>query len=191
MTSCRWTNAQPTSFTSTQQAIGVTHGRCHHQTSALGTRSPTRAICDRAPGVCVLSPYLTETFAPRRELTGFFMSQNASVFNSTCRIFAPRYRQATLSSFLDVDVESGRRAMDGAYTDVRAAFQHHLSFQKQGRPVFIASHSQGGWHAIRLLQQFVEAKPLAEKFVAAYCLGSWLPEAMFMGKLAPFRQVFS
>ena len=190
MTSCLWTNARPTYSTSTQQAIGATHGRCHLQTSALGTRSPARAVCERAPGVCVSSPYLTGILDPRRELTGFFMSQNASVFNSTCRIFAPRYRQATLSSFLDVDTESGRRAMDGAYADVRAAFQHYLSFQNQGRPFLIASHSQGGWHAIRLLQEFVEAKPLAEKFVAAYCLGSWLPEAMFLGESAPFRQVF-
>ena len=44
---------------------------------------------------------------------------------------------------------------------------------------------------MRLLQDFVEGKPLAEKFVAAYCLGSWLPEAMFLGEGTPFRQVFS
>ena len=54
------------------------------------------------------------------ELTGCYMSQNASAFNGTCRIFAPRYRQASLSSFLDVDVHSGRAAMDGAYADVRS-----------------------------------------------------------------------
>ena len=115
------------------------------------------------------------------------MSLNASAFNGTCRIFAPRYRQATLFSYLDVT--NGRAAFDGAYEDVRAAFQHYLAFQNQGRPFLIASHSQGGWHALRLLQEFVEAKPLAEKFVAAYCLGSWLPEAMFLGKGAAFKQV--
>ncbi|KAJ1472334.1 hypothetical protein T484DRAFT_3440094 [Baffinella frigidus] len=126
---------------------------------------------------------------PTGELTGLSMSRNASAFNSTCRIFAPRYRQATLSSFLDVDVPSAREAMDGAYADVRAAFQHYMDVQNRGRPFVIASHSQGGWHAMRLLQEFVEAKPLAEKFVAAYCLGSWLPEAMFLGKGAAFKQV--
>ena len=42
---------------------------------------------------------------------------------------------------------------------------------------------------MRLLQDFVERKPLAEKFVAAYCLGSWLPEAMFLGTGAAFKQV--
>jgi hypothetical protein len=121
------------------------------------------------------------------EWTGLHMSLNASVFNGTCRIFAPRYRQATLYSFLDVP--NGRAAMDGAYADVKAAFQHYLAVQNHGRPFIIASHSQGGWHAVRLLQELVEGKPLAAKFVAAYCLGSWLPEAMFLGKGAPFKQV--
>ena len=122
------------------------------------------------------------------EITSLVLSKNASAFNGTCRIFAPRYRQATLFSFFG-DVPSGRAALDGAYADVRAAFQHYLAVQNQGRPFVIASHSQGGWHAVRLLQEFVEAKPLADKFVAAYCLGSWLPEAMFLGKGAAFKQV--
>ena len=40
-----------------------------------------------------------------------------------------------------------------------------------------------------LLQELVEAKPLAEMFVAAHCLGSWLPETMCLGQGAPFKQV--
>ena len=74
------------------------------------------------------------------EVAGWAMSQNASAFNGTCRIFAPRYRQATIQSFLTARPD-GRAALDGAYEDVRAAFQHYLDFQNNGRPFFIAGKS--------------------------------------------------
>jgi hypothetical protein len=61
-------------------------------------------------------------------------------------------------------------AFDTAYSDIRIAFQHYLDHY-QGRPIIIASHSQGTQHAKRLLKEFFDNKPLRNKLVAAYLLG--------------------
>ena len=53
------------------------------------------------------------------------MRDQASVFNECCRVFAPRYRQATLYSFQD-NSGSGEKALDLAYEDVRTAFLYIL-----------------------------------------------------------------
>ena len=42
----------------------------------------------------------------------------ASAFNAAGRIYAPRYRQATLYSFFDEQTPSGQAAIDFAYADV-------------------------------------------------------------------------
>ena len=47
----------------------------------------------------------------------------ASVFNESCRIYAPRYRQATLYSFMDKK-DNGKKALDLAYNDVLDAFNY-------------------------------------------------------------------
>jgi hypothetical protein len=41
----------------------------------------------------------------------------------------------------------------------------------KGRPIIIASHSQGSTHAIRLLKEYFDEKPLSKKLVAAYVVG--------------------
>ncbi|MEO6884016.1 MAG: DUF3089 domain-containing protein [Bacteroidia bacterium] len=94
----------------------------------------------------------------------------ASVFNGSCRIYAPRYRQATLYSF--VDTTKGKQPLDFAYEDVKKAFQYYLDHYNNGRPIIIASHSQGSFHARRLLHDFFENNPnLRKRLVAAYLIG--------------------
>jgi hypothetical protein len=94
----------------------------------------------------------------------------ASVFNGSCKVYAPRYRQATLASF--VDTVNGKQALDLAYEDVKAAFNYYLEHYNNGRPIIIASHSQGTWHAVRLLHEFFDNDPeLRKKLVAAYLIG--------------------
>lgn len=103
----------------------------------------------------------------------------ASAFARTCRVFAPRYRQATLYSFLGGN-ESCRAALELAYSDVRAAFEHYLEHDNQGRPFFLASHSQGSCHAIRLLEECVESRPeVFERMICAYVLGYTVPRDKF------------
>jgi Protein of unknown function (DUF3089) len=95
----------------------------------------------------------------------------ASVFNKYCRVFAPRYRQANLQAFFTSDKKKGEASLDSAYGDVKAAFEYYLEYYNHGRPVIIASHSQGTRHAGKLLKEFFEGKPLQKQLVCAYIIG--------------------
>ncbi|MEO7047080.1 MAG: DUF3089 domain-containing protein [Ferruginibacter sp.] len=103
----------------------------------------------------------------------------ASVFNADSRIFAPRYRQANLKSFYSANKDSAAIAMDIAYSDVKTAFEYYMKHYNNGRPIIIASHSQGTVHAGRLLKEFFEGKPLYNKLVCAYIIGMPTPEHYF------------
>lgn len=95
----------------------------------------------------------------------------ASVFNGSCRVYAPRYRQAHYYSFVTQNQEDRQKALDLAYSDVKEAFTYYLSHYHQGRPIVIASHSQGSYHAKRLIKEFFDGKPLQQKLVFAYLIG--------------------
>lgn len=95
----------------------------------------------------------------------------ASVFNKYCRVFAPRYRQANLKVFFSGDSDSAKNSLDLAYKDVKVAFEYYLKNLNRGRPIIIASHSQGTLHAGRLLKEFFEDKPLQKQLVCAYIIG--------------------
>jgi hypothetical protein len=96
----------------------------------------------------------------------------ASVFNGAARVYAPRYRQAHLHSyFTKKDSASGYQALDLAYEDVKRAFEYYLAHYNQGRPIIIASHSQGTTHAKNLLRDYFDGKALQSKLVAAYLVG--------------------
>lgn len=94
----------------------------------------------------------------------------ASVFNSCCKIYVPRYRQATLFSFMDQKGD-GKQALELAYGDVKKAFEYFLEHYNRGRPFILASHSQGSFHGIRLLQDYFTEKPLLDRLIAAYLVG--------------------
>lgn len=102
----------------------------------------------------------------------------ASVFNE-CRVFAPRYRQAHVRSYYTSDSESAKKAFDLAYQDLKVAFQYYLEHYNNGRPIIIASHSQGSTHAQRLLKEFFEKSPLKNRLVVAYVLGMYIPADYF------------
>ena len=95
----------------------------------------------------------------------------ASIFNGSCRVFAPFYRQAHLHAYFTKDTMSAKRAFDLAYDDVRRAFGYYLANHNQGRPIVIASHSQGTTHSVRLLQEFFDGQDLEQQLVAAYIVG--------------------
>lgn len=104
------------------------------------------------------------------------MRGQASVFNGCCRIYAPRYRQATLFAFFDLQGE-GQPAIDLAYTDVERAFDYYLDHFNDGRPFILAGHSQGGLHLDTLLDRRIHATPLAARVIAAYPVGYYLDDS--------------
>ena len=96
----------------------------------------------------------------------------ASVFNASCKVYAPRYRQATLYSFTKKAKLNGDKALALAYDDVRLAFRYYLDHYNNGRPFIIASHSQGSRHAYLLLNEFIENNPqLRKQLIAVYAIG--------------------
>ncbi|HTL83384.1 MAG TPA: DUF3089 domain-containing protein [Bacteroidia bacterium] len=109
----------------------------------------------------------------------YTIREQASVFNASCRVFAPRYRQATLMSFTDAD-GNGRKALDTAYSDVKRAFEYYLKNYNNGRPFIIASHSQGSFHAERLIKEIIDKDTsLYKLLVAAYVIGGSASKDMF------------
>ena len=108
----------------------------------------------------------------------------ASIFNGAGRVFAPRYRQAHLSVFFTGEKASAQKALDLAYADTKAAFEYYLKHWNQGRPFIIASHSQGARHALYLLRELVEGKPLQQQLVAAYLVG-WPVQEDFFKQIKP------
>ena len=98
------------------------------------------------------------------------MRVQASVFNGCCRIYAPRYRQATLATFFD-DNESAALALALAYEDVVAAFRYYVTHFNEGRPFVLAAHSQGSRHADYLMADEIVGTELADRMVAAYPVG--------------------
>lgn len=102
----------------------------------------------------------------------------ASAFNETCRIYAPRYRQAIVDVFFHPS-EDGEKALELAYSDVKSAFKYYLENYNKGRPIIIASHSQGTRHARQLLQEFFDGTAIQQQLVAAYIVGFTVEENMY------------
>ena len=95
----------------------------------------------------------------------------ASIFNGACRIYAPYYRQAHLYAFYTPNEQDGANALELAYKDVKAAFEYYLKHYNHGRPIVIASHSQGSYHCERLIKDYFDGKELQKQLVVAYLIG--------------------
>lgn len=103
----------------------------------------------------------------------------ASVFNADARIFAPRYRQAHLGMYFYDDTVKARQAFELAYSDVKKAFEYYLEHENRGRPIIIASHSQGTTHAKRLIKEYFDGQLLKNKLVVAYLIGIYVDRNQF------------
>ena len=108
----------------------------------------------------------------------------ASVFSGLANIYAPRYRQAHYYAYLTPDTASSNRAFNLAYEDVKNAFEHYLEHYHNGKGIILASHSQGTTHAIKLLKEMFDDKPLAKYLVAAYLVGMPVYDSVYT-KLKP------
>lgn len=111
--------------------------------------------------------------------TDFTLRAQASAFNGSGRVYAPYYRQMSLSGYVSASDADRDRALDLAYSDVRAAFRVYLQQWSNGRPFVIAAHSQGSGHGLRLVSELMSdlaADPaLRKRLVAAYLIGAPVP----------------
>jgi len=103
----------------------------------------------------------------------------ASAFNAAGRVFAPRYRQAHLSAYSTTDTLAAKKALAFAYEDVKNAFEYYLKYYNNGRPIVIASHSQGTTHAGPLIKTYFDGTSLQQQLVVAYLIGIPVPKNYF------------
>ncbi|MBS5451461.1 MAG: DUF3089 domain-containing protein [Coriobacteriia bacterium] len=96
------------------------------------------------------------------------LNMELGIYDAHCRVFAPYYRQATLSAYGDGPALDGALAL--AYEDIRAAFERFLAERPSG-PLVLAGFSQGADLAIRLVRDYFGAADLRERLVACYALG--------------------
>jgi hypothetical protein len=93
------------------------------------------------------------------------------------RIFAPRYREASLYSLMTLR-EDAREARAFAYRDVVAAFRVWRQRYGGERPFIIVGVEQGGSKAARLLAEEVAPNPqLRARLAAAYLIETVVPAA--------------
>ncbi len=101
--------------------------------------------------------------------TGVAMAQ-ASRFSQDCNVYAPMYRQLTVSSLLG---QSTTKANGGlGYSDVLAAWKTYLADYNHGRGFVLIGHSQGSFVLTQLIQQQIDNNPQVRKhLVSALLLG--------------------
>jgi len=92
-------------------------------------------------------------------------------FASQCRLFAPMYRQVTLTS-LRASLAGMASTADRTLgiKDVSAAWKHYLDHDNNGRGVVLIGHSQGSSVLIQLLKDQLD-KDVAEKRLITAILG--------------------
>lgn len=104
----------------------------------------------------------------------FVTRQQAARLGSVCRVFAPVYRQVTLTALASalggnpIPSDSGL-----ADADVLDAWKHYVANHNHGRGVLLIGHSQGASRLITLLRGEIDARPaLRNRLVSAMLLGT-------------------
>jgi hypothetical protein len=99
----------------------------------------------------------------------------AGPFVRVGRIFAPRYRQASLYTLMTLrdDAKDARRF---AYGDVAEAFRYYVAHYNHDRPFVIVGVEQGGTLAARLIAEEIAPNPaLRSRIAAAYLMQTIVP----------------
>jgi Protein of unknown function (DUF3089) len=149
---------------------------------ADGTTEVERHQVAEDPPVDCFYVYPTTSFdqGPNSDFTPGESEEISTVYNqvarltSTCRVFAPIYRQATISA-----IGGGGGAQDGpdprtvAYGDVLDAFRYYVANESDGRGFVLVGGSQGAGLLNRLIAEEIDDEPLLrDRLVSAYLLGS-------------------
>lgn len=104
------------------------------------------------------------------------VDQQLARFASKCRVFAPMYRQVTLTA-LRAAMLGGRSPGDAelAYGDVRDAWRWYLANENKGRGVVLIGHSQGSRILLNLLKSEIDGQPAQKQMISALVLGMNTP----------------
>jgi hypothetical protein len=106
--------------------------------------------------------------------------QQLARFGAKCRLYAPMYRQFTLTA---LGAMMAGRPMPGSidpairdlgYNDVKAAWAYYLAHENHGRGVVLIGHSQGSGVLTELIKQEIDGKPAQAQLLSAMLLGTSL-----------------
>src|SRR4051794_16584798 len=145
--------------------------------AADGARTVQRSPADKRPIDCF---YVYPTVSPQQTLNATrtvdsalrgVAAIQASRFSSVCRVWAPVYRQITVSGLAD----PGKARDVGfpiAYGDVLAAWRDYLAHDNHGRGVVLISHSQGTGMLTKLVADEIDPRPaVRRRLVSALLIG--------------------
>ena len=126
---------------------------------------------------------------PDPDAEGFTVRNQAARFASQCRLYAPMYRQRTLTALvesLDPDAPPADEAKIGeiAYASLLDAWKHYIANDNDGRGVVLMGHSQGSSVLRRLIQEEIDGdEQLRGRLVSALLLGTTVavPEGADVG----------
>jgi hypothetical protein len=102
------------------------------------------------------------------------VAAQAARFGAQCRVFAPLYRQITLTALRTAMASGQPPAGDRAlgYSDVVQAWNHYLQNDNAGRGVVLIGHSQGSGMLTQLIRNEIEGKPVQGRIVSALLIGT-------------------
>ncbi len=97
----------------------------------------------------------------------------ASVFAESANIYAPYYRQLDGDYCLSLPIGEQIEEVSGIpLTDATDAFVYYLENYNNGKPFFLAGHSQGSMVLLGLLADYFADNPgVMERMIAAYAIG--------------------
>lgn len=103
-------------------------------------------------------------------------------FGAKCRLYAPMYRQFTLTALGAMmagrplpggGAAAGPRPQTG-YEDVVDAWNYYLAHENHGRGVVLIGHSQGSGVLTQLIRNEIDGKPNQKRIVSAILMGTSL-----------------
>jgi len=91
----------------------------------------------------------------------------AARFSDVCRVWAPMYRQRTVSDLFNLQHGAATSPQNElALASLRAAWRDYLAHDNQGRQVVLIGHSQGAAMLIRLIRQDIDPDPALRRRIA-------------------------
>ncbi|MBC7983929.1 MAG: DUF3089 domain-containing protein [Candidatus Obscuribacterales bacterium] len=120
-----------------------------------------------------LDPGMVSDLTPGKDEELITAYVQAARFRSQCRVYAPLYRQNTVTSLRAAAAGkpmSGDRSV--IYADVLNSWNHYLQHDNKGRGVVLIGHSQGAGLLTRLIAGEIDRKPIQKQLVSAFLIGS-------------------